>query len=213
MNEDDRWYPCLKDLSGDLLLQLVAQPVFEVPAGAALFEEHSPCAGFPLVLGGAVEVHKQAANGRRLRLYSVLPGESCVITQACLLGQVAYSVRGVTRVPSRLRVLPASLFDALLAQHPPFRRFVFGLFAERMAELMMLVEEVAFQRLDQRLARLLVERGPLLKTTHQALADDLGSVREIVTRLLREFADEKLLALRRECIEVLDIERLAQRSV
>ncbi len=213
MDDDDRWYPCLGELPGALAMQVRAQPVLEVPAGVALFEEQSPCAGFPLVLDGAVEVHKQAANGRRLRLYSVLPGESCVITQACLLGQAAYSARGVTRTPSRLRVLPTHLFDALLAQHPPFRRFVFGLFAERMAELMALVEEVAFQRLDQRLARLLVERGPLLKTTHQALADDLGSVREIVTRVLRDFADEGLVALRRECIEVLDIERLAGRAV
>lgn len=213
MDDDDRWYPSLVALPGTLAAQVRAQPVLELPAGVALFEEHSPCAGFPLVLGGAVEVHKQAANGRRLRLYSVLPGESCVITQACLLGQVAYRARGVTREPSRLRVLPTPLFDALLAQHPPFRRFVFGLFAERMAELMTLVEEVAFQRLDQRLARVLIERGPLLKTTHQGLADDLGSVREIVTRVLREFAEEGLVALRRECVEVLDIERLAERAV
>jgi CRP/FNR family transcriptional regulator len=81
---------------------------------------------------------------------------------------------------------------------------VFALFGERLVELMAIVDEIAFKRLDQRLARLLLERGPRLRTTHQALADELGSVREIVTRLLRQFADEGLVELARESIQILD---------
>ena len=91
-----------------------------------------------------------------------------------------------------------------MAESPAFRTYVFALFADRMTDLMQLVEAVAFQRLDQRLAALLLGKGRLVHTTHQQLADELGSVREIVTRLLRRFADQGLVALSREQVEILD---------
>ena len=87
-----------------------------------------------------------------------------------------------------------------MLEHPPFRDFVFHLFAERIAELMQLVEEVAFTRLDQRLARLMLARSGAIRRTHQQLADELGSVREIVSRLLKGFAAQGLVALGREQI-------------
>jgi CRP/FNR family transcriptional regulator len=95
------------------------------------------------------------------------------------------------------------LFDEVLAE-PAFRDFVFALFSERMAELMQLVEEVAFRKLDQRLAALLLGKGRMLRTTHQQLADELGSVREMVSRLLKGFAEQGLVRLGREQVEVLD---------
>jgi CRP/FNR family transcriptional regulator len=197
-------YPSLSGLPRPLQDDLDRLSPVEAPAGTVLFEDGSACAAFPLLLAGEVRVGKLAANGRTLHLYSVLPGESCVITQGCLLGRQHYHARGVAHSGVRLLPMGAALFERLVAEHEPFRRFVFALFAERMSELMMLVDEVAFQRLDQRLARLLLQRGPRLRTTHQALADDLGSVREIVTRILRHFAHDGLVELGRESIEVLD---------
>lgn len=197
-------YPALRSLSPALQerLALEAQSI-EVPAGTVLFDERQPCQGFPLVLSGSIRVLKRAANGRELPLYKVLPGESCIITSSCLLGHVDYNARGVTECATRLVLLPRPLFDALL-ETPAFRDFVFGLFAERIAELMQLVEEVAFRKLDQRLANLLLGKGRLLNVTHQQLADELGSVREMVSRLLKGFADQGLVRLGREQIEILD---------
>jgi CRP/FNR family transcriptional regulator len=94
-------------------------------------------------------------------------------------------------------------FDALLA-HEPFRGFVFQLFSERIGDLMQLVEEVAFRKLDQRLAALLLGKGRVVRATHQQLTDELGSVREVVSRLLKGFAAQGLVALGREQIEILD---------
>ena len=88
--------------------------------------------------------------------------------------------------------MPPALFHELMLEFEPFRRFVFGMYGERLAEVMELVEEVAFRRLDERLAQLLVHRGPVLEATHQKLADELGSVREIVSRLLRSFEAARL---------------------
>lgn len=183
-----------------------------VAAGALLFDEQQPCQGFPFVLSGAIRVLKLASNGRELPLYEVLPGESCIITASCLLGRSDYRARGVTVGETTLRLLPSEEFDRLLAS-PPFRRFVFGLFHERLAELIRLVEEVAFRKLDQRLAMRLLGRGRIVRLTHQQLADELGSVREMVSRLLKDFAQQGWVRQGRNEIEILDaaaLRRLAE---
>lgn len=204
----DKLYPVLEQLPADLRRRLGdALQVVTVPAGAVLFDEHQPCQGFPFVLDGAIRVAKAAANGRELPLYRVVPGESCIITSSCLLGRTDYNARGSAEQATTLGLLPAPLFAELLGD-AGFRVFVFHLFAERMADLMQLVEEVAFKKLDQRLAKLLLGHGRLLHTTHQQLADELGSVREIVSRLLKGFADQGLVRLGREQVEILDPVRL-----
>jgi CRP/FNR family transcriptional regulator len=197
-------YPVLQDLPAALRSRLAAavQPM-TVPAGTVLFDEHQPCQGFPFVLVGSIRVVQLAAHGRELPLYKVLPGESCIITSSCLLGHADYNARGVTESETTLVLLPRALFDEMLGV-TAFRDFVFGLFAERISELMQLVEEVAFRKLDQRLANVLLGKGRQLHTTHQQLADELGSVREMVSRLLKGFADQGLVRLGREQIEILD---------
>jgi CRP/FNR family transcriptional regulator len=174
-----------------------------VAAGTVLFDEYQSCQGFPFVIDGAIRVTKPAANGRELPLYRVLPGESCIISSSCLLGHVDYNARGIATSDTTLALLPRQLFDELLTQ-PVFRDFVFHLFSERLADLMQLVEEVAFRKLDQRLASLLLGRGRIVRATHQQLADELGSVREMVSRLLKGFAEQGLVQLSREQIEILD---------
>jgi CRP/FNR family transcriptional regulator len=203
-------YPVLKGIDAKLGRRVAEQmQVLTVPSGTVLFDEHQPCTGFPFLLDGAVRVLKAAANGRELPLYRVLPGETCIISSSCLLGHIAYNARGVAQGETSLVVLPRALFDELLAT-PGFRDFIFQLFAERMADLMQLVEEVAFRKLDQRLAALLLGKGRTVHATHQQLADELGSVREMVSRLLKGFAEQKLVNLGREQIEILDPSRLRE---
>jgi len=175
----------------------------KVPAGAQVFDEHQRCGGFPFVLEGAIRVIKRSAQGRELPLYRVLPGETCIVSTSCLLGNTDYNASGIAERDSTLLLLPQPDFEALMAE-PAFRDFIFRLISERMADLMQLVEEVAFRRLDARLASHLLGRGRLLHVTHQQLADELGSVREMVSRLLKGFADQGLVRLGREQIEVID---------
>jgi len=192
-------YPAL----GTLADTLSGLPLHEVPAGTTLFREHEACAGFPLLLQGEVRVSRNTSQGRALELYRVVPGELCLVSSSALFAQSALSAQGVTTRDTRLALLPPAAFRHALAD-TTFRDFVLGLFAERMADLTALIEAVAFQRLDQRLAAALLGHGSPIKTTHQALADELGTVREIVTRLLRRFERDGWLALSRESISVLD---------
>ncbi|WP_313950268.1 Crp/Fnr family transcriptional regulator [Accumulibacter sp.] len=198
-------YPALRSLPADQLADLCpANAVRSVPAGAQLFSERQDCLGFPLLLAGTIKVVKSTANGREMVLYRVEPGGSCIISSSCLLGHTPYTARGIAETQLSLLVLPTTLFGRLVGGNAMFRDFVFHLFAERIAELMQLVEEVAFHRLDQRLARLLLAKGDAIRSTHQALAEELGSVREIVSRLLKGFAVQGLVKLGREQIVVTD---------
>jgi CRP/FNR family transcriptional regulator, anaerobic regulatory protein len=203
-------YPALAGLPAERLAALLGQmAVMQLPAGTPVFAEHQRCQGFPLLIDGSIKVIKLAASGRELMLYRVVPGGSCIISSSCLLGHSDYNARGIAETPLTLLALPVDAFAALMVDHAPFRDFVFHLFAERIGELMQLVEEVAFARLDQRLAKLLLARGDnVLNVTHQQLADELGSVREIVSRLLKGFAAQGLVVLGREQLSISNREGL-----
>ena len=197
-------YPVLAKLPTELQQRIRdSLQTVSLPAGSTVFDERQPCRGFPFVLSGAIRVAKLSASGRELPLYRVVAGENCIITSSCLLGHADYNARGVAEGATTLALLPRELFDEMLGE-AAFRDFVFALFSERMAELMQLVEEVAFRKLDQRLAALLLGKGRLVRATHQQLADELGSVREMVSRLLKGFAEQGLVRLGREQVELLD---------
>ena len=196
-------YPALAQVQPSLAdLQPAIAPV-SVPAGTVLFHENAPCQGFPLVLAGEIKVSRSSGDGRSLELYRVVPGELCLVSSACLFRTQPLSAHGVTTRASTLLLIPPEVFNRWL-ETPAFRNEVLGLFAERMADLTGLIDAVAFQRLDQRLAAALLGRGTNLALTHQALADELGTVREIVSRLLRRFEREGWVSLSRERIQIAD---------
>lgn len=181
----------------------------QMPAGRALFHENGACQGFPMVLAGEVRVSRSAANGRELELYRVQPGEMCLVSSAGLFAGQVLSAHGVTTADTTLALLSPPDFQTAMSD-PGFRNFVLGLFALRMADLTSLIEAVAFQRLDSRLAATLLRHSQPVRATHQALADELGTVREIVTRLLHRFEREGWVELSRECISLRDTPALRQ---
>jgi CRP/FNR family transcriptional regulator len=168
-------YPALAGLPAERIARLLRpEAIMHLPAGTQVFAENQPCQGFPLLVEGSIKVIKLAASGRELMLYRVSPGGSCIISSSCLLGHTDYNARGIAETPLTLLALPIAEFSALMIEHAPFRDFVFHLFADRIGELMQLVEEVAFARLDQRLAKLILARNEsTLNVTHQQLADEL----------------------------------------
>lgn len=198
-------YPVMRELSGGTLDALMASATFmTVPAGAMMFDENQPCMGFALLLSGSARVVKAAPSGRELHLYDVLPGETCILTSSCLLGKSTYHARCTMQQRAEIVVLPPDTFRLLFSASHSFREHVFSRFSERISDLLQLVAAVAFQKMDQRLAAWLTERPSPIRITHQAVADDLGSLREIISRLLKNFADQGWVRLGREHIEVLD---------
>jgi CRP/FNR family transcriptional regulator len=203
--------PILADLSPELAERVTLQGIaMTAPPGAQLFDTGLACQALPLVISGSIRVFKRANSGREISLYRVNPGELCIVTVSCLLGGDAYPASGVSETEITALALPRPLFLALTETHPPFRQTVFHLFGERLSGLMQLVEEIAFRKLDQRLAALLAARAPLAQGSHQQLADELGSVREIVSRLLKQFEEQGWIHLGREKVDILDTDALRQ---
>jgi CRP/FNR family transcriptional regulator len=188
--------PALAELGSTLL-------PMRVPTDTVLFSENAACQGFPLVLEGEIKVSRNSGDGRSLELYRVVPGELCLVSSASLFRSQPLSAFGITTKPSYFLLIRPDLFKSWI-ETPAFRNDVLGLFAERMADLTGLIDAVAFHRLDRRLAAALLGRGQQLNITHQALADELGTVREMVTRLLRRFEREGWVSLGREQIQIVN---------
>lgn len=168
------------------------------------------------LLDGTVRVFQTSDSGREIVLYRVEAGQSCVMTTACLLADEAYSAEGVAETDVTAVALPKATFDAMIADVPAFRDFVFAAYSHRMLDLFRIIEEVAFGRVDVRLAARLVGlagQGDDLKITHQALATELGTAREVVSRQLTEFQRRGWIEQTRGAIHFADraaLEDLAQ---
>jgi CRP/FNR family transcriptional regulator len=210
MNRSDREkiarsYPVMAELPADLLRKVeeTARPI-QAPAGRRLFDEGRPCIHYPLLVDGTIRASKLGPDGHEILLYRLNPGESCVITVVALLGGTPYPAVGTAETSLTLFGVPRSLFEDLVLKSSAFRTFVFQSLSQRMARLMALIDDVAFRRLDQRLAsRLLRHREPIT-ATHQMLADELGTTREVVSRTLESFQESGMLRLGRKRIEILD---------
>lgn len=188
-----------------------AQPL-RVPPHTTVFRIGDACENYLLVIQGSVRVRQTAPNGREIVLYRVGPGESCVLTTSCLLGADTYAAEGVTESEVEAIAIPAPAFHRAVASSTGFREFVFAGFGQRLSSLMTLVEEVAFGRLEARLAQRLLqfadEQG-MVSRTHQELATEIGSAREVISRQLKEFERQGWVALHRGKVEIRDREALA----
>lgn len=202
-------FPALAELAAHEVNDLLESSARRhAPDGAVLFMPGQRCEGFPLVLRGCVRVAKTSASGREIVLYRVEPGEGCVMSGGCLLGHADYAATATAEGDVDLLAMPAAAFQRLILGSAPFRAFVFGMYGRRLGDIMELVEEIAFRKLDARLANLLVHRGPVIAETHQRLADELGSVREVVSRTLRSFEQRGWIRVERERTTVLDMASL-----
>ncbi len=188
------------------LLETQARKV-ELPAGQVVFAPGKKPDSFLLLLDGVVRVQQTAASGREIILFRVSGGESCIMTTACLLSDEDYVAEGVTETAVTAVALPKPQFDQLMARSTGFRRLVFSRYATRMMDLQRLVESVAFERLDKRLAHKLLQLAGddgVLEMTHQALAVELGTAREVVSRVLKQFAERGLVDMGRGATRITD---------
>jgi CRP/FNR family transcriptional regulator len=176
--------------------------------GTTLFDVGDACSGLGLVIDGCVRVSCVSQAGRELVLYRVRPGQTCTVTASCLVSEEPYPAMGVLEVDTTALIMPKEIFRTLLGDSEVFRDFVFDIFTARIDHLMELVNDVAFNKLDVRLASRLIELGPVIEKTHQDLADEIGSTREMVSRILESFADQGILALGRKRIEIQDPEKI-----
>lgn len=189
--------------------------VIRMPKGTVIFGPGNSPENLLFLLDGTVRVQQLAENGREIVLYRVQAGESCVMTTACLLAYEDYSAEGVAETDIKAAAIPRSVFDDLISQSKEFRTFVFSAYSKRITDLFHVIEDIAFQRMDIRLAQKLLDlkQGVTVKATHQQLAAELGTAREVISRQLSEFQRRDWIKQTRGNVELLDeasIAKLAQ---
>lgn len=180
-----------------------------VPAGTQIYREGDACSVIAFVLSGEIRVYKIGETGREITLYEIGPGETCILNASCILSGKAYPAFAVTLATVDLLLVPSAVFNRLLEEHGAMRSFVFSLLSERLAGVMALVEEVAFGRMDERLRDYLLEKSEngSLETTHQKIANDLGTSREVVSRLLKDLERKGEVRTSRNSIILIDIKK------
>ena len=180
--------------------------VVTVPKGTVIFGPGKPPESLLLLLDGTVRVQQLSESGREIVLYRVHAGESCVLTTACLLAYEDYAAEGIAETNVEAAAIPRTVFDDLIASSLSFRKFVFSAYSKRISDLFLVIEEIAFQRMDIRLAQRLIELAGddnTVKSTHQQMAAELGTTREVILRQLQEFQRREWVAQSRGTITIL----------
>lgn len=179
-----------------------------IPANKDVFVEGDRAGAIPLLLSGVVRVYKIGETGREITLYRFGTGESCVLTANAILSDQTFPALATVQEDAEAIMIPAGTFRSWVGRSKLWRSFVFDLMSQRIATMLAVVDEVTFRRMDSRLAALLLHRGQSqnpIRTTHQELAADLGSSREVISRLLADLSAEGCLQLSRGAIKIIDI--------
>ena len=183
--------------------------------GTHFYRQGERCPHLALVGSGSIRVYQPSLSGREITLYYVNGGQTCMINMMCAFADNSSPATAVVEQEVTALLLPAGLFRQWYHQFEAVRDYAIDALSGRLREVMALVQEVAFQRLDQRLAEHLIQRfaglageRPQLVATHESLAADLGSSREVITRLLKEFQRRGAVMLKRGRIELLSREVL-----
>lgn len=204
---DPNWisrFKGLKQLSPEVRDELVRRSkVVSVPPNTAIFGIGKAPENLLLVLDGTVRVQQTSENGREIVLYRVPAGESCVLTTACLLAYEDYSAEAVAETDVTAAAIPKQTFDWLVANSQVFREFVFSAYSRRIMDLFHVIDEIAFQRMDVRAAHKILKLcsdDHAVHATHQQMATELGTAREVVSRILSEFQRREWVELSRGSI-------------
>ena len=204
------WHKLAPETKRDFLTQ--SQHI-SLPAERFIALEGDVCNHLPLVISGSVRVYKIGESGREITLYHLDRGDSCIMTASSIISQKVFPAFAVTETEVEAITIPANSLKQWVEQNPVWQEYIFGLFSQRLGNVIEIVEEVAFGRMDYRIASYLLDnadRQKNIQITHEAIAQELGSSREVVSRILKTFEKQGLLSLSRGKIELKNLSELSK---
>jgi CRP/FNR family transcriptional regulator, anaerobic regulatory protein len=209
--------PVLQDADPQLIREF-QQVAFlaRISAGQDVFLEGDRVDAIALLISGVVRVYKIGETGREITLYRFGNGESCILTANAILSQKTFPAIATVEKEAEAVMIPANIFRDWVKRYDPWREFVFDLLSERLSTVMAVVEEVVFQRMDRRVASWLLSRSQTsnpIQTTHQGIAAELGSSREVISRILEDFSQKGWVEVGRGTVEILDMDELLSCAV
>ena len=188
-----------------------------VKKGETICHEGTQCSHLALVLSGSARVFKLGESGREITLYRVGPGESCILTASCIVNHRPFPAVAVCEDEIEAVIIPTSLVIEWFSRFASWRGYLFSLISDRLGDVITIIEEVAFRRVDRRiasylLARVGAEEAPYIKATHQEIASELGTSREVVSRILKDLEAQTAISVSRGSIHVLDRQLLREKA-
>ncbi len=186
-----------------------------IPAGKDIFVEGDSVQSIALILSGNVRVYKIGEQGREITLYRFGLGESCILTANAIMNQQTFPAVALVESEAEAVMVPADTFRDWMRRYDEWRSFLFDLLSQRLASVMAIVDEVVFHRMDARVAALLLRRadqGSIIQMTHQEIAAELGTSREVISRILEGFDSAGLISSSRGQVEILDADELEARA-
>ncbi len=184
------------------------------PKGKTLIESSAVCQNVYFVIDGIIRVYKMTEDGKEITLYRVGPGSACLFTLGCIVNKASFEKEALAEVEKdvKLIAIPGDIFKSLMLKNQKFLDYILGKFLTTITDLMILTEEITFHHINQRLANHLLSNmtDNKIQTTHEKIANDLGTAREVVSRMLEEFQKSDLVSLSRGKIEIINISKLKQ---
>lgn len=179
-----------------------------IPQGKLITLEGDSCGYLSFVISGIVRVYKIGETGREITLYRLYEGDSCILTASCIVSNSTFPAFSVAETDVEVFTIPSSLFSSWVKKYPVWQNFIFNLVSERLSDIISVVEEIAFRHVDVRIAdrlnKLYEERGNPIQITHQKLASDIGSSREVISRILKDFEEKNVIKISRGEIEIIE---------
>lgn len=210
-------FPFLRELIDDSSFSTIMKK--NLLKGTKVFDEGDPCGGVAFLLGGCIRVSKVGRNGREVVLYRLRKGDSCILTISSVMGNMSYPASAIVEEDAEVFLLSMQQFKSLMSHNSEIQHYVYKLLSERLLEVMTLIDEIIFKNIDERLLEFLLKYsthdGDILEITHDEIAIELGTAREVVSRMLKKLERDGLLYLSRGKVKLLqrsDLENILSDS-
>jgi CRP/FNR family transcriptional regulator len=189
----------------------------DMPAGTYVFRENEGCGRIGFIVSGSIRVFKEHDSGKSITLYRIGPGDTCILSMSCALSNPIHQASAIVEEDATVLTISTEDFRGLMDSSNEARDYVFSMFATRLTDVMILLEEIVFRRMDERLAGILIDHAArhhtlTINATHEKLAEEAGTAREVVTRILRDFAARGWVELQRGSITITDRKGLLSRT-
>ena len=206
-------YPFFDDLPDTVFNEIEHNALLvNLEKGQTVFWEGDKCRNFSLLLSGTVRVFKVGESGHEITLYRFHQGGGCILTASSILNNSTFPAIARVDEKAEALIIPAVLVKEWIGKYEQWRNFICGLLASRLSDVITTVEEIAFKRMDIRIAEYLMKAFEnnkiFLAVTHQQIADELGTAREVVSRILKDYEIEGIIKLQRGKIELLDLKKI-----
>lgn len=183
--------------------------------GMLMHRAEENCKGLMSVLSGQLRTYMLSDEGREVTLYRIYDGEICVLSASCLMDSIVFPVMIEATETTEVLVLPSVCLSRIVKENPYVEAYLYRTATEKFSEVMWTMQQILFHRIDQRVAHFLLEemehqKQTELVITHDEIARYIGSAREVVTKVLKYFAGEQIVALSRGKIQILDVDKLRE---